>query len=286
MFQCMCVVLFLFVYVVVEYYVCVVVLVVFNLEGYIVFQVFDWLLGGRCVVVAVDVVEGVCLGCGVFLGWVYQWVCQFVKDIFVGGDLLELVVVKFRFLCVEGVCLCWIFMQIMDQLLVWVWCIIWLWEVVVVVVLDFGWVIVEVVNVYGLVWGIVNVVILGYIMVLLEVDKVLVWVLGIDEYWFVIVKWFKYFDMVVWCWVELWMSIFVVVDIGYVFGVVDGWFFCNVIVWLVECFEVWLDWFEVVVIDFLVMFCIVICKVLLIVDISVDYFYLVKFGNQMFIEVC
>lgn len=259
--------------------------VVFNLEGYTVLQALDRPLGGRRVVVAADAAEGACPGCGVFSGRVHQRVRQSVKDIPVGGDLLELVVVKPRFLCAEGACPRRTFTQTTDQLPARARCTTRLREAVVAAVLDSGRATAEAANAHGLAWGTVNAAILGHTMVLPEVDKVPVRALGIDEHRFATAKWFKHPDTAVWCRVEPWMSTFVVADTGHVLGVVDGRSSRNVTAWLAGRSEAWLDRLEVVAIDPSATFRTAIRKVLPTVDISVDHFHLVKLGNQMLTEV-
>lgn len=259
--------------------------VVFNLAGYTVFQAVDLPLGGRRIIVGADATEGACPSCGVLSWRVHQRVRQSVKDIPAGGSLVEVVVVKPRFVCAETACERRTFTQSTEQLPARARCTTRLKEAVVEAVLDSGRATAEVAAAHGLAWGTVNTAVVHAALVLPAVDRVPVRALGIDEHRFATAKWFKNPDTAVWCRVEPWMSTFVDANTGHVLGVVDGRSSRNVTAWLRARSQQWLDALEVVAIDPSAAFRTAIRQVLPAVQISVDHFHLVKLGNQMLTEV-
>lgn len=259
--------------------------VVFNLAGYTVFQAVDLPLGGRRIIVGADAREGACPSCGVLSSRVHQRVRQSVKDIPAGGSLVEVVVVKPRFVCAETACERRTFTQSTEQLPARARCTTRLKEAVVAAVLDSGRATAEVAAAHGLARGTVNTAVVHAALVLPAVDRVPVRALGIDEHRFATAKWFKNPETAVWCRVEPWMSTFVDAHTGHVLGVVDGRSSRNVTAWLRARSQQWLDALEVVAIDPSAAFRTAIRQVLPAVDISVDHFHLVKLGNQMLTEV-
>ncbi len=259
--------------------------VVFNLDGYTVHDAVDLPLGGRRIIVTADATEGACPSCGVLSSRVHQRVRQSVKDIPAGGTLVEVVVVKPRYVCAETACPRRTFTQVTAQLPARARCTTRLREAVVAAVLDSGRATAEVAAAHGLAWGTVNTAVVDAALVLPAVDQIPVRALGIDEHRFATAKWFKNPDTAVWCRVEPWMSTFVDAHTGHVLGVVDGRSSRNVTTWLRQRSPAWLDRLEVVAIDPSATFRTAIRQVLPAVEISVDHFHLVKLGNQMLTEV-
>lgn len=220
-----------------------------------------------------------------FSSRVHQRVRQSVKDIPAGGSLVEVVVVKPRFVCAETACERRTFTQSTEQLPARARCTTRLKEAVVEAVLDSGRATAEVAAAHGLAWGTVNTAVVHAALVLPAVDRVPVRALGIDEHRFATAKWFKNPETGVWCRVEPWMSTFVDAHTGHVLGVVDGRSSRNVTAWLRARSQAWLDALEVVAIDPSATFRTAIRQVLPAVQISVDHFHLVKLGNQMLTEV-
>jgi transposase len=77
---------------------------IFNLPGYVVIDAVDLPLGGRRVTVQAEDQDEGCPGCGVLSSRVHAWTRQRVKDIPAGGELLECVVRKPRWVCAEQAC--------------------------------------------------------------------------------------------------------------------------------------------------------------------------------------
>ena len=71
---------------------------IFNLPGYTVIDAADLPLGGRRVVVRADAQDEGCPDCGVISTRVHAWASQRVKDIPAGGEVVEVVVRKPRWL--------------------------------------------------------------------------------------------------------------------------------------------------------------------------------------------
>lgn len=254
--------------------------VVFNLAGYTVRDAVGLPLDGRRVTVTADAVEGACPDCGGLSARVHQRVRQRIKDIPVGGDRLEVVVVKPRYLCAESTCNRRTFTQTTGQLPPRARCTTRLKETIAAAVLDSKRAASEVARPHGLAWGTVNTAVVNAALVLPEVGQMPVTALGIDEHRLATAKWFKHPNTAVWCRIEPWMSTFVDARAGHVLGVVDGRSCRNVTTWLRQRSQAWLDRLEVVTIDPSATFWSVIRKVLPAVEINVDHWHLVKLSTR------
>lgn len=96
---------------------------IFNLPGYTVIDAVDLPSGGRRVVVQANERDEGCPDCGVVSTRVHAWTRQRVSDVPVGGTghghgggVVEVVVRKPRWLCVEPECARRTFVQVSDQL--------------------------------------------------------------------------------------------------------------------------------------------------------------------------
>lgn len=199
---------------------------IFNLPGCAVVDAVDLPLGGRRVIVRADAQDEGCPECGVISTRVHAWVSQRVKDIPAGGEVVEVVVRKPRWLCAEPACGRRTFVQVTDQLPFRARCVTRLRAAVLEAVVASGRAVDEVAAAFAVAWWTVQATINAAVMTLPAVDDVRVRLLGIDEHRFRTVKFFR--DPEAndgrggWKRVEPWMTTFVNLQTGQVVGVVDG----------------------------------------------------------------
>lgn len=253
---------------------------IFNLPGYAVIDAADLPLGGRRVVVqAVDQDEG-CPGCGTVSTQVHAWTRQRVRDIPAGGDPVEVVVRKPRWVCAESACARRTFTQVTDQLPTGARCLTRLRAAVLEAVLASGRAVDEVATAFGVAWWTVQAAVMAAVMTLPEVDDLPIRLLGIDEHRFRTVRWFRTEDGT-WRRVEPWMTTFVNLQTGQVIGVVDGRHCAAVTTWLNARSDAWRERVQVVAMDPSATYRSAIGAALPAAAISVDHWHLIRLANLM-----
>jgi len=244
----------------------------------------DLPLGGRRVFVRADVQDEGCPDCGVISTRIHAWASQRVKDIPAGGDLLEVVVKKPRWLCTEPACARRTFVQVTDQLPFRARCLTRLRAAVLEAVIASGRAVDEVATTFAVAWWTVQATINAAVMTLPAVDDVRVRLLGIDEHRFRTVRFFRD-DHGSWTRVEPWMTTFVNLATGQVIGVVDGRDSAAVATWLAARTPTWRDRVEVVAIDPSAAFRATVSRQLPMARVSVDHFHLIQLANLMVTQV-
>jgi transposase len=262
---------------------------IFNLPGYCVIDAVDLPLGGRRVTVQAEDQDEGCPGCGVLSSRVHAWTRQRVKDIPTGGELLECVVRKPRWVCAEQACGRKTFVQVTDQLPSRARCLTRLRAAVLEAVVASGRAVEEVASAFAVAWWTVQAVINTAVMTLPDIDAVRVVHLGIDEHRFRTVRFFRDPDTNSgrggWRRVEPWMTTFVNLATGQVVGVVDGRDGAAVATWLEARSQAWRDRVEVVAIDPSAAFRATVTRQLPMARVSVDHFHLVMLANLMVTQV-
>ena len=257
---------------------------IFNLPGYTVIDAIDLPLGGRRVIVRADAQDEGCPGCGVVSTRVHAWSSQRVKDIPVGGGLVEVVVRKPRWLCAETACGRRTFVQVTDQLPFRARCLSRLREQMLEAVIGSGRAVDEVAASFAVAWWTVQNVINAAVVTLPQVDDMTVRFLGIDEHRFRTVRFFRD-EAGGWKRVEPWMTTFVNLTTGQVIGVVDGRNSAAVSAWLAARSPQWRARVEVVAIDPSAAFRATVTRQLPDAKVSVDHFHLVQLANLMLTQV-
>lgn len=257
---------------------------IFNLPGYTVIDAVDLPLGGRRVVVRADAQDEGCPACGVISTRVHAWASQRVKDIPAGGEVVEVVVRKPRWLCAEAACGRRTFVQVTDQLPFRGRCLTRLRAAVLEAVVASGRAVDEVADAFALAWWTVQATINAAVMTLPAVDDVRVRLLGIDEHRFRTVKFFRD-EAGAWKRVEPWMTTFVNLTTGQVIGVVDGRDSAAVTTWLAARTPAWRERVEVVAIDPSAAFRATVSRQLPGARVSVDHFHLIQLANLMVTQV-
>jgi transposase len=258
---------------------------IFNLPGYAVVEAVDLPLGGRRVVVRADAQDDGCPDCGVISTRVHAWLSQRVKDIPAGGEVVEVVVRKPRYLCVEPACGRRTFVQVTDQLPFRARCVTRLKAAVLEAVVASGRAVDEVAAAFAVAWATVQATINTAVMTLPCVDDVTVRLLGIDEHRFRSVKFFRDPETRSWKRVEPWMTTFVNLQTGQVIGVVDGRDSAAVATWLAARTDAWRARVEVVAIDPSAAFRATVTRALPTARVSVDHFHLIQLANLMLTQV-
>ena len=257
---------------------------IFNLPGYAVVDAVDLPLGGRRVVVRAEAQDEGCPGCGVISRRVHAWTSQRVKDIPAGGELLEVVVRKPRWVCAEAACGRRTFVQVTDQLPFRSRCLTRLKAAVLDAVIASGRAVEEVASAFAVAWWTVQAVINTAVMTLPDVDQLCVRLLGIDEHRFRTVRFFRD-EVGAWKRVEPWMTTFVNLQTGQVIGVVDGRSGAAVATWLDARSPAWRERVEVVAIDPSAAFRATVTRALPTARVSVDHFHLIQLANLMVTQV-
>lgn len=259
---------------------------IFNLPGYTVVDAVDLPLGGRRVVVRADAQDEGCPDCGVVSSRVHAWASQRVKDIPVGGDVVEVVVRKPRWACAESACGRRTFVQVTDQLPFRTRCLTRLRAAVLDAVIASGRAVEEVAGAFAIAWWTVQATINAAVMTLPAVDEIRVRLLGIDEHRFRTVRFFRDPDTRAWKRVEPWMTTFVNLQTGQVIGVVDGRDSAAVATWLNARTQQWREQVEVVAIDPSAAFRATVTRALPTARVSVDHFFhLIQLANLMVTQV-
>jgi transposase len=257
---------------------------IFNLPGYRVIDALDLPTGGRRVVVqALEQDEG-CPGCGTLSTRVHAWTRQRVKDIDVGGDVVEVVVRKPRWRCAEPACPRTTFTQATDQLPSRARCSTRLRVAVLEAVVGSGRAVAEVATSFNVAWWTVQAVVTAAVATLPDVDQIPVRLLGVDEHRFRTVRFFRD-DSGAWHRVEPWMTTFVNLQTGQVIGVVDGRDSTAVTTWMTARSQQWRDRIEVVAIDPSAAFRASLTRQLPTAQVSVDHWHLVRLANLMVTQV-
>lgn len=254
---------------------------IFNLPGYVVIDAVDLPLGGRRVTVQAEDQDEGCPACGVISTRVHAWTAQRVKDIPAGGELLEVVVRKPRWVCAEPACGRKTFVQVTDQLPSRARCLTRLKAAVLDAVIASGRAVQEVAGAFALAWWTVQNVINTAVMTLPEVDNLRIRLLGIDEHRFRTVRFFRDPETSAWKRVEPWMTTFVNLATGQVIGVIDGRDGAAVGTWLSARTQAWRDRVEVVAIDPSAAFRASVTRQLPTARVSVDHFHLILLANLM-----
>lgn len=257
---------------------------IFNLPGYDVIEAVDLPCGGRRVRVQAQRLEDGCPDCGVLSARVHAWATQAVKDIPVGGAVVQVMVRKPRLVCAETACPRRTFTQATEQLPPRARCLTRLREAVLEAVIGSGRAVEEVASAHGLAWWTVQATINTAAVILPDVDHLHVRELGIDEHRFRRVRFFRDPDRG-WTRVEPWMTTFVNVRSGQVLGVVDGRDSACVQAWLQARSPAWRDRVEVVAIDPSASFRKAITAALPNARVSVDAFHLVQLANLMVTKI-
>ena len=257
---------------------------IFNLPGYSVIDAVDLPLGGRRVIVRADTQDEGCPDCGVISTRIHAWASQRVKDIPAGGEVLEVVVKKPRWLCAEPACARGTFVQVTDQLPFRARCLTRLRAAVLEAVIASGRAVDEVAGAFAVAWWTVQATINAAVMTLPAVDDVRVRLLGIDEHRFRTVRFFRD-EAGSWKRVEPWMTTFVNLTTGQVIGVVDGRDSAGVASWLAARTPAWRDRVEVVAIDPSAAFRATVSRALPMARVSVDHFHLIQLANLMVTQV-
>jgi len=257
---------------------------IFNLPGYSVVAAVDLPLGGRRVTVRAEHQDEGCPDCGVISRRVHAWVSQRVKDIPAGGEHVEVVVKKPRWVCAEQACGRKTFVQVTDQLPFRARCLTRLRAAVLDAVVASGRAVDEVAGTFAVAWWTVQATINAAVMTLPAIDDVRVRLLGVDEHRFRTVKFFRD-DHGAWKRVEPWMTTFVNLQTGQVIGVVDGRDSAAVSTWLSARTPAWRDRVEVVAIDPSAAFRATVTRQLPMARISVDHFHLIQLANLMVTQV-
>lgn len=258
---------------------------IFNLPGYTVIDAVDLPLGGRRVVVRAVAQDEGCPDCGVISTRVHAWTSQRVKDIPAGGDVVDVVVRKPRWLCAEPACGRRTFVQVTDQLPFRARCVTRLRAAVLEAVIASGRAVDEVASAFAVAWATVQATINVAVMTLPAVDDITVRLLGIDEHRFRTVRFFRDPDTSSWRRVEPWMTTFVNLHTGQVIGVVDGRDSAAVATWLAARSPAWRERVEVVAIDPSAAFRATVTRALPTARVSVDHFHLVQLANLMLTQV-
>jgi transposase len=254
---------------------------IFNLPGYTVIDAVDLPLGGRRIVVRAAARDEGCPDCGVISTRVHAWASQRVKDIPAGGEVVEVVVRKPRWLCVEPACGRRTFVQVTDQLPFRARCLTRLRAAVLDAVVASGRAVDEVASAFAVAWATVQATINVAVMTLPAVDDVTVRLLGIDEHRFRTVRFFRDPDTSTWRRVEPWMTTLVNLQTGQVIGVVDGRDSAAVSTWLAARTPAWRERVEVVAIDPSAAFRATVTRALPTARVSVDHFHLIQLANLM-----
>lgn len=257
---------------------------IFNLPGYSVIDAVDLPLGGRRVIVRADTQDEGCPDCGVISTRVHAWASQRVKDIPAGGEVLEVVVKKPRWLCAEPACARRTFVQVTAQLPFRARCLSRLRAAVLEAVIASGRAVDEVASAFAVAWWTVQTTINTAVMTLPQIDEVRVRLLGIDEHRFRTVRFFRD-EAGAWKRVEPWMTTFVNLHTGQVIGVVDGRDSAAVATWLTARTPAWRQRVEVVAIDPSAAFRATVTRQLPTARVSVDHFHLIQLANLMLTTV-
>ena len=125
---------------------------IFNLPGFRVVDAVDLPLGGRRVVLCADAQDEGCPDCGAISSRVHAWASQRVKDIPVGGDLVEVVIRRPRWRCEEQACGRKTFVQVTEQLPFRSRCLTRLRTAVLQAVIALGRAVDEVASAFALAW--------------------------------------------------------------------------------------------------------------------------------------
>jgi transposase len=258
---------------------------IFNLPGYTVIDAVDLPLGGRRVVVRAEAQDEGCPDCGVISTRVHAWSSQRVKDIPAGGEGLEVIVRKPRWVCAEPACGRRTFVQVTDQLPLRARCLTRLRAAVLDAVIASGRAVDEVAAAFAVAWWTVQATINVAVMTLPAVDDITVRLLGIDEHRFRTVRFFRDPDTSSWRRVEPWMTTFVNLATGQVIGVVDGRDSAAVSTWLAARTPAWRERVEVVAIDPSAAFRATVTRALPTARVSVDHFHLIQLANLMLTQV-
>jgi transposase len=185
--------------------------------------------------------------CGVVSGRVHAWVVQRVRDVPYAGQV-EVLVRKPRLVCAEPACPRGTFTPATLGLPVRAKCTTRLKTVLLAAVIDSGRAVVEVAAAYQVAWWTVRAAINAAAVFLPEVDELHVRRLGIDEYRYWRVRWFRD-ESGGRRRVEPWMSTIVNAASGQVLGIVDGRDSATVGGWLAQRSAAWRARIEVVAID-------------------------------------
>jgi len=216
---------------------------------------------------------------------IHAWTSQRVKDIPTGGEVIEVVVRKPRWVCAEQACGRRTFVQVTDQLPFRARCLTRLRAAVLEAVVASGRAVDEVAAAFAVAWWTVQATILVAVMTLPDVDDITVRLLGIDEHRFRSVRFFRDPATSSWKRVEPWMTTFVNLQTGQVIGVVDGRDSAAVATWLSARSPAWRGRVEVVAIDPSAAFRATVTRALPMARVSVDHFHLIQLANLMVTQV-
>lgn len=257
---------------------------IFNPPGYEVIDAVDLPSGGRRVLVQAVEEESACPGCGVVSGRVHQWTRHRVKDIATGGDVVEVMVRKPRYRCLESLCGRRTFTQVTDQLPARARCLTRLRGALVDAAVSQGRAVDEIARTHRVAWWTVQHAINDAVVELAPVDDLHLTQIGIDEHRLRKVRFFGD-ETGAWRRVEPWMSTVVNTRSGQVLGVIDGRDSSSVSAWLQDRSPAWRARITVVAIDPSAPFKNAITAHLPNARISVDHFHLIQVANTMITQV-